>query len=143
MTIHQGSCHCGGIAVELSTDIAPADTRLRECQCSFCRMHQALAISDPAGQVIVRERTSGHLHRYRFGLATADFIVCANCGAYAGAVLEAEGHSVGIVNARLLNGRKAFTSTPVPMDYSAEGEGGRIARRLEKWMPMRVEEMDR
>ena len=140
MTKHLGSCHCGGIAVEYISEVAPENTMLRECQCSFCRMHQALAVSDPAGRAVVRETEAWRLHRYRFALGTADFILCANCGAYAGAVLEAEGRSVGIVNARLLDGVAVFTAEPTAMDYSAEGEGGRVARRLEKWMPTTVEQ---
>lgn len=138
MTTHSGSCHCGGIEVEYTSSAAPAETMLRECQCSFCRMHQALAVSDPGGGAVLREAKPGHLHRYRFALGTADFVLCTNCGAYAGAVLEAEGKSVGIVNARLLNDLAEFSAEPTPMNYDGEAEGGRVARRLEKWMPMSV-----
>ncbi len=140
MTTYSGACHCGGISVKLTTDVAPRDTLLRECQCSFCRMHQALAVSDPAGRAVLQEREPGRLHRYKFALGTADFILCSNCGAYAGAVLEADGKSVGILNVRLFDKSAEFTATPVPMDYSGEAEGGRVARRLEKWMPTTIEQ---
>ena len=100
----------GGISVEMTSDVDPEETPLRACQCSFCRMHQALAVSDPAGSAVVQEREPGRLHRYRFALGTANFILCSNCGAYAGAVLEAEGKSVGILNARLFDKSVEFSA---------------------------------
>ena len=141
MTTYSGRCHCGGIAIEYTSSVAPAETVLRECQCSFCRMHQALAVSDPNGLAVLREAKPGHLHRYRFALGTADFVLCTNCGAYAGAVLESKGSSVGIVNIRLLKDHVEFTADPKPMNYDGEAEEGRVARRLEKWMPMTVKQM--
>ncbi len=139
MTSYSGSCHCGGIGVELDTAVAPEDTQLRACQCSFCRMHQGLAVSDPAGHLKFREREPGRLQLYRFALGTADFILCSNCGAYAGAVLEDGGERVGILNIRLLDRFSDFTAVPTPMDYGRENQGRRVSRRLEKWMPASVE----
>ncbi|MEM7426291.1 MAG: hypothetical protein AAF441_09355 [Pseudomonadota bacterium] len=139
MAIFAGSCHCGSIAVELETQAMPQDMPLRACQCSFCRMHQALAVSDPAGELRFRERDPGRLHLYRFALGTADFVLCANCGAYAGAVLEEEGKSVGILNIRLLDRASEFTAQPMPMNYDGENQDGRVSRRLEKWMPAAIE----
>ena len=138
MTMHSGACHCGGVTVEFETAVAPADTQLRACGCSFCRMHQGLAVSDPAGQVTFREAREDIVNRYCFALGTADFLVCRSCGAYVGAVLAEEGKTVGILNVRLLNEFESFTSDPVPMDYGAEQTGSRIERRLEKWMPAQL-----
>ena len=76
MTHYKGQCHCGAIEVDYDSTMDPADTQLRECQCSFCRMHGARAVSDPAGTLRFTERRAGTLNRYRFGLNTADFIVC-------------------------------------------------------------------
>ncbi|MCP5083920.1 MAG: hypothetical protein GY948_19710 [Alphaproteobacteria bacterium] len=135
MTSFKGRCHCGGVAVEYVSDIAPDQTYLRACQCAFCRMHQSLAVSDPEGSLTFTEARAGGIELYRFGLKTSDFIVCKTCGAYAGALMKHQGKTVGIANIHLFEAKEAFTGGPAPMDYSAEDQEARIARRAEKWMP--------
>src|SRR2546422_3634073 len=46
--------------------------------CSFCRKHGARTTSDPSGRVVITVRHPGQLLRYRFGLETADFLVCTD-----------------------------------------------------------------
>lgn len=138
MTTYTGACHCGAITIELETKIPAAETQLRACQCKFCRMHQALAVSDPDGKLTIRETEADTLNLYRFALSTSDFLICSHCGAYAGATMERAGMSVGILNIRLLSNEADFTSEAVAMDYGGENSTGRIARRLEKWMPIKV-----
>ena len=135
MTRYKGQCHCGSVAVEYVSDIAPAETYLRACQCAFCRMHQSLAVSDPDGNLTFTETRPGGVELYRFGLKTSDFLVCKTCGAYAGALMEHQGKTVGIANIHLFEAKAEFTGGPAPMDYSAEDLDARIARRAEKWMP--------
>ncbi len=139
MTTHTGQCHCGGIHVEYVSDTPPDQTLLRACQCAFCRMHQSLAVSDPDGTLTFTEVTPGAAHPYRFGLKTSDFIVCRTCGAYAGALMEHEGQTVGIANIHLFGDKQAFTAEPSGMDYSSENLEARVARRAEKWMPAKIE----
>lgn len=138
MMTHKGSCHCGAIAVELETKVAAAEMELRTCQCEFCRMHQALAVSDPEGSLTITEVLPNALNLYRFALATSDFLICKQCGAYAGAIMESAGRKVGILNIQLLNDEAKFTSKSVAMDYGAENYEGRIRRRLVKWMPVKL-----
>jgi len=139
MTTFKGQCHCGNIAVEYVSDIAPDQTYLRACQCAFCRMHQSLAVSDPEGSLTFTETQPGGIELYRFGLKTSDFLVCKTCGAYAGALMEHQGKTVGIAIIHLFDAKEAFTGGPADMDYSAENEEARIARRAEKWMPAKLE----
>jgi len=48
-------------------------------------------ISDPRGQAEIRVLESKLLQRYRFGLETAEYLICRCCGIYVGAVMtEAE-----------------------------------------------------
>lgn len=139
MTHHQGQCHCGAIRVEYVSDIPPSETLVRACQCAFCRMHQSLTVSDPEGSLTFIETKSGAVHPYRFGLKTSDFIVCRTCGAYAGALMDHDGRTVGIANIHLFANKVEFTAEPSGMNYDTEDQRARIARRAEKWMPARLE----
>ena len=88
--MHQldGACHCGAVSVALTLSKLPAASTLHACQCSFCRSHGAITVSDPDGQAIIASGP-GDLNRYRFGLSTADFLLCAHCGVYIAALIEA------------------------------------------------------
>src|SRR5437879_815447 len=115
--ILRGRCHCGNISFALETALEARTLPLRACQCSFCRMHGARTASDPAGrlQFMVAERAA--LSRYQFGLATAEFLVCARCGAYAGALMSEGARAWGIVNANL------FAEPPSPRSGAGELPG--------------------
>ena len=90
MTTLRGQCHCGNIEVVLTTALSPEQLRLRACTCSFCRRHRARIISDPAGQLEIVVHSDRNLSRYRFGLKTADFLLCRECGVYVGAAISIE-----------------------------------------------------
>lgn len=134
---HDGRCHCGALRLSYESAIPPAETELRACQCSFCRRHGSRALSDPAGSVVI-EAEAAALNRYRFGLGTADYLLCARCGVYLAAVMT-EGEkawSVVIVNA--LDDAARFSRPAVPMVYDAEDEDARRARRRARWTPTTV-----
>ena len=101
-TDHTGSCHCGAIGFTYSTGIQPDCWSIRSCQCSFCRAHGALSTSDPAGRIAFIASKPESLQKYRFGLRTADFLVCRDCGVYIGAVIESSDNAFGIINVRTL-----------------------------------------
>lgn len=133
---YQGSCHCGNLGVWLETAREPADTPLRRCQCGFCRKHEALSVTDPAGCAGFSVRDPQQLQRYRFGLHTADYLVCRNCGVYVGAVTEIEGQRLAVINANALTDRSRFTSPPEPVSYEGERKEERNARRRRRWTPV-------
>jgi len=129
---HVGGCHCGALRVRFETSRSWDDLGLRECQCTFCRKHGAVNTSDPSGHVhIVAERAA--LLRYRFALATADFLVCTRCGVYVGCVLD---DAFASVNLRALDG--APTAPARPRDFGSETAAERIARRRALWTPCTV-----
>lgn len=137
--ILRGGCHCGALEVEFQTDLATGDIGVRACQCSFCRMHGALSISDPKGAVTFRARESEALVRYRFGLKLADFLLCRRCGGYVGAFMSEDGErGLAVVNINAFAERDRFRA-PQAMTYDAESVEQRLARRNERWMPARVE----
>ena len=111
MAIHEGGCHCGAIRMTYSSAVPAAEHALRACQCSFCRRHGSIAVSDPDGAVEIRIGDEAKASRYRFGLGTADYIVCRECGVYVAAVMTEGGKSwsVAIVNA--LDDRADFAGT--------------------------------
>jgi hypothetical protein len=131
-----GSCHCGNVQLRLETAIDPRDLKLRACDCTFCRKHAVRSVMDPAGRAVIEVRDPAKLSRYGFGLRTAEFLICARCGAYAGAVLR-EGESAwAVLNANLfdeLQGREAQ-----PSSYGHETADSRIARRKAQWTPATV-----
>ncbi len=109
---------------------------MRACACSFCRRHGARCISDPEGSLVITAATSGKLKRYRFALGTADYLVCADCGVYVGAVMTEGAKAYGILNINVLDDPSPFTQAPASVTYDAEDEAGRRARRRARWTPV-------
>src|SRR5262245_54009530 len=116
-----GSCHCGNLRVELETKLAPAEFQVRADQCSFCRRHAALSITDPQGHVSFRVADERALSRYRFGLRTADFLICTRCGVYVGAIFVEPDGAWAVVNVNVLDDRAAFRSAEA-VSYDGEDE---------------------
>ena len=85
-------------------------------------------------RIFVREPSL--LSRYRFGLGITDFLICARCGVFIGALMEEGDKAWLTVNAN------AFWPPPPddfpisPVDYDAEDVAARIARRKLKWTPV-------
>lgn len=137
MTTYPGSCHCGAIRVVLTSDKTPEEMRVGRCGCSFCRRHGARTMGDPGGTVEFRA-DPGTLSRYRFGLGITDYLLCAKCGAYVGAVMPEESGAIGIVNVNSLDIRDTFDAAPPLHHYDGEDEVKRRSRRRKFWMPATV-----
>ena len=109
---------------------------LRACGCGFCRAHGALTTSDPRGRLSFQVEELEALQRYRFGLRTADFLLCRNCGVYLGAQIDTAAGAFGIVNVLALQPTPADLPQPASADYGAEDVPERIARRTRRWTPL-------
>src|SRR5580692_8569580 len=109
MTLHRGRCHCGNIELDFETVVAPQEMEIRACQCSFCRKHGSRAAADPAGRLTIRVRDETAMARYRFGLETAEYLVCRACGVYVAAITIGENEMCGIVIVNALDESKLFT----------------------------------
>jgi hypothetical protein len=129
-----GSCHCGNVRVEFETARTPAQFAVRACQCTFCRRHGSTSISDPQGRVTFHVADESKLLRYRFGLRTADFLMCGRCGVYLGAYFAEDGGGFAVVNGNVMDDRAAF-GPPEPFSYDGEDAGSRQDRRRQKWTP--------
>ena len=132
---YRGSCHCGNVRVLFETRRPAHELPVRACRCSFCRAHGARTASDPQGTLSIVVGDVSRLSRYRFALRTADYLVCARCGVYAAAVLEADGELFATLNVNVLDGRDAFPVAAEPVAYDGESLEGRIARRRRQWTP--------
>lgn len=135
MHIHKGSCHCGAIELELRSERAPQQQLLGACQCSFCRKHNARALSDPKASVQLTVREPDQLQRYAFGLRTAEQVICRRCGVYVGMVLIDGDQAWTTINIDTLDDRLNFTGPVEPRDFDSEDRAGRVARRKARWTP--------
>jgi hypothetical protein len=130
----RGGCHCGAVTVEFETDVPPEAMEIRACQCNFCRKQGSEATSDPEGRLEIRS-TADSLDRYRFGHGHADYLRCARCGIYLGAVTETEDGLRGFVLTRILDDSALFTRKPVAVSFEGEPDRERQSRRSAKWTP--------
>ena len=135
---YTGSCHCGALGLIFETDSEAGAHALRACDCSFCRRHAVRAVADPQGraQVLVHDATA--LRRYRFGLRTADYLLCGACGCYLAALLSDQEGAWATLNVNCLDQREAFAAEAPPVSYDHEDEAGRRARRKALWTPTEV-----
>ena len=131
----EGSCHCGAIACTFETSRPPELWQIRACQCSFCRRHAARTTSDPAGRVSFRIQDDAALQRYRFGLRTADFLVCGRCGVYVAAVLTTPRGRFATLNVNTLAVSQAFDRA-LAVAYDEEAAEQQHRRREQQWTPV-------
>ena len=129
-------CHCGALAARYETALPLERWSVRACQCSFCRAHDALSISDPAGRLEFRTTRPERLQRYRFASGITEFLVCKECGVYIGARLVREHGDFGIINARALVPIPLELPAAMPMNYGGESADDKRMRRTERWTPL-------
>jgi hypothetical protein len=134
--LHQGACHCGAVTASFRT--SEAKIAVRACQCDFCRRHGAKTVSDTDGFAEIV--SDGPLMRYRFGLMTAEYLLCPTCGTYVAAMLEADGIERVSLNAAGLQMAAWADQIATPIDYSVETLHERLDRRRLRWTPARVRE---
>jgi hypothetical protein len=132
----QGRCHCGRIGFRFESAIAPQAMVLRRCGCSFCRAHAARYFSDPGGSVRFDIAEAAALRRYRFGLNSADFLICGECGVFIAATAEIEGKSYATLNANCFVLDEALTLEAPVGAYESESLEQRMARRAARWTPV-------
>ena len=137
--ILSGACHCGQVEVAFETAMSVADLPLRACGCSFCRRHGTRAVADPNGRLTISAPPNG-LNRYRFGLRTADYLICRSCGACVAAVISGNGEDRATLNVTATVISELADRHAEPVDYDRETVEGRRARRLTSWTPSRIEQ---
>lgn len=117
-------CHCGSVkfTVELSNDF----NTIRRCNCSFCRMRGAIAVSAPLSGICIYEGKD-KLTEYRFNTGQAIHYFCSVCGIYTFHQRRSNPEQFG-VNVACFEGISPFDFTNIPvMDgikHPKDGGGG-------------------
>lgn len=132
-----GRCHCGNLSLIFHSPREPAKLGARACVCTFCRAKRLRWTSDPAGSVEISAADEAELSRYRFGTATADFLICRRCGQVAAALTSDEPTPRAVINVDILEHADTFVDAG-PRDFDAEDLAARQARRANNWTPARL-----
>jgi hypothetical protein len=132
----RGGCHCGALGFSYHTALRLAQWSVRACQCRFCRAHGALTTSDSGGRLLFHVNDVDLLERYRFGLKTADFLLCKRCGVYVGAQIETAHGAFGTINVLTMTPVPNGLPVPAPAEYSSESSDERVERREKRWTPL-------
>jgi hypothetical protein len=95
-----------------------------------------MTICDPAGRLTFHVTGTDALQRYRFGLKTAEFLLCRRCGVYIGAQIDTAHGAFGIINTRALTPYPQGLPAAAAQDYGSESASQRIERREQRWTPL-------
>lgn len=130
-TAAHGACHCGAARFAALVNLAAA----RRCDCSFCRMRGAVAVSAPVEGLTVTAGSDA-LRRNTFGTHAARHWFCGICGIYTHHRRRSNPAEYG-VNLACPEGHDLFLAEVAVVDGRAQPSDGappRIAGRL-RWEP--------
>jgi hypothetical protein len=130
-----GSCHCGNVSFDLAWPGDAGVISARRCGCTFCQKHGGVWTSNPAGALTVRIARPGDVSRYEFGTATAEFLVCARCGAVPLVTSRIDGRLYAVVNVNTFDGVDPARVSIAAASFDGEEVGDRLARRQRGWIP--------
>lgn len=133
MLLH-GSCHCRNLSFQLDWTPDPVTIPARACTCSFCRKHGGVWTSCPTGVLKVRVEDPQAMSVYTFGTGTADFHVCAQCGAVPVVSSRIEGRLHAVVSVNALDDVDPGLLLHAPADFDGEAPAARLARRARNWI---------
>ena len=140
----EGKCHCGIISYVLHWPGDGAEIPVRACGCAFCTKHGAAWTSHRDSELIVEMRDASLVSKYRFGTGTADFYVCARCGAAPFVTSSIEDHLYAVVNANTFDGVDPTSLVRRATNFDGEGTTERLERRKGSWIPnVRISNADR
>jgi len=75
----RAACHCG--AVRFTVKLTDGLRSARRCNCSYCRMRGAIAVSANLDGISI-EQGEDALSMYQFNTGTAKHYFCSRCGIY-------------------------------------------------------------
>lgn len=109
--VYQAACHCG--AVRFALRLADGLRSARRCNCSYCRMRGAVAVSAEVGDLQVLQGEDA-LTLYRFHTGEARHYFCARCGIYTFHQRRSSPDQYG-VNVACIEGMSPFDFAEVPV----------------------------
>ena len=98
------ACHCG--AVRFSVLLSDGLNTARRCNCSFCRMRGAVAVSAELSGIEVQQGQDA-LTLYQFNTGQAKHFFCKHCGIYTFHQRRSSPHQYG-VNVACIEGMSPF-----------------------------------
>ena len=129
-----GRCHCGNITFALVWEPEPAEIPARACTCSFCIKHGGVWTSCPTSSLRVTIERTSLVSRYAFGTRTAEFHVCARCGAVPVVTSRIDGHLYAVVSVNAFEGVAPSLLQRSSASFDGENEAVRLARRQRNWI---------
>ncbi|QWP76236.1 hypothetical protein J5226_22030 [Lysobacter sp. K5869] len=129
-----GACHCGNIRFALEWSGEADDIAARACDCSFCIKHGGVWTAQAGATLRLRLSDPQRVSRYAFGTHTADFLVCATCGAVPAVVSRIEGRLYAVVNVNAFENLEPARIRRAPASLHGETESARLARRQRNWI---------
>lgn len=121
------ACHCG--AVQMRVHLTNGLNTARRCDCSFCRMRGAVAVTAPLDgvQIVAGEDA---LTLYQFNTGAAQHWFCKHCGIYTHHRRRSSPNELG-VNAAILSGVSPFDFAEIKVsdgqNHPSDGAPSRIA----------------
>jgi len=106
-----GSCHCG--AVRFRVKLADGLHTARRCNCTYCRMRGAVAVTAKLDDLTLLEGEDA-LTLYQFNTMSAKHYFCSKCGIYTHHQRRSDPEQYG-VNAACLEGISPFDFAEVPI----------------------------
>lgn len=107
-----GACHCG--TVKFHVRLADGLNTARRCNCSYCRMRGAVAVSANLADIRITEGENA-LTLYQFNTQEAKHYFCSICGIYTHHQRRSNPQQYG-VNAACLEGISPFDFDEVPVN---------------------------
>jgi hypothetical protein len=130
----RGACHCRNIAFDFTWVPEPAEIPARACTCSFCIKHGGVWTSNPAGVLKILVQDEARVSKYRFGTGTADFHVCARCGAVPLVTSRIENRLYAVVNVNVFEDVDPALLRRAVARFDGETESSRLERRKRNWI---------
>ena len=107
----RGQCHCGTVKFEVT--LTDGLRTARRCNCSYCRMRGAIAVTVNIDGLHIREGQQS-LSLYEFNTRTAKHYFCSKCGIYTHHQRRSNPNQFG-VNVACLVGVSPFDFECVPV----------------------------
>ncbi|WP_368929373.1 GFA family protein [Alcaligenes faecalis] len=110
--VHKAACHCG--AVRFNVKLTDGLRSARRCNCSYCRMRGAVAVSANLADIQV-EQGQDALTLYQFNTGQARHYFCSHCGIYTYHQRRSNPEQYG-VNVACIEGMSPFDFEEVPVN---------------------------
>ena len=130
-----GACHCG--TVRFRATLTDGLRTARRCNCSFCRMRGAVAVSAPLDGLAITAGADA-LSTYQFNTRMARYYFCSVCSIYTHHRRRSDPNQYGI-NVACLEGVSPFDFAEVPVNdgasHPADGPGGHRLAGVLRFIP--------